>query len=184
MATFNGSFTVPNLTGTTNIKVKYRFSSVTAWTSFNIAPSATTYTVTGVNNTLYDFQLVNLNGNDNPSSAITQSIWFTNPSPLLSPTNVTLGYSFSNLSADVDTYTCSIAQYSSPGNIITTHVLSAGTFPGTVSDTFTGLNPSTEYVLSITPAANQFANQTFTYTFTTNVVAACATPTGAITTLV
>lgn len=183
MATFNGTFTCDNTVGTLYFKIKYRLTGSSTWTSFNIPTSGTTYSFTGTNNLLYDVQIVNVNGSDNPSSSIAQSVYITDPNPLLSPTNTVIGFSFSNLSYDMDTYTCTIALYSSPGSIISTQVLPAGTYPNTVSGTFTGLSPLTKYTMTITPAANQFS-ETFTYTFTTEEVATCAAPTGATATLV
>jgi len=183
MSIFNGSFSISDRSGTQYIKVRYRLAGDSVWTSYNIAASGTTYSFTVSNNLLYDIQTVNVNGADNPSSAIIQDIAIMDPNPIFSPTNVSLGYSFANLSGDIDTYSCTIALFSSPGSIIATHVLSAGTYPGTVSDTFTGLTPTTEYIVAITPTCNQFF-RTFTYTFTTEELASCAAPTGSIATLV
>lgn len=183
MATFIVPINVPNLTASAYLKVKYRLSGSSTWTTYNIASSGTTTSFQGTNNLLYDVQVTNVNNNDNPSSAILQGIGISDPTPLLSPTNVTLGYSFANLSGDMDTYTCSIAEFTTPGQIITTHILPAGSYPGTITDIFIGLQALTEYILSITPAANQFF-KTFTYTFTTAEIATCAAPTAAIAILV
>lgn len=180
MATFIVPFTIANTTGTQYIKIKYRLSGSSVWSSFNIASSGTTATISGcTNNYLYDIQEVNVNGSDNPASTIDQSIWITDPSPLLSPVNVSLTYSFGNLSSDMDTYTCTIAEFATPGSIIATHILPAESFPGTITDVFTGLAPLTTYYLIITPAANQFS-RSFTYTFTTDAVFNCASPSGSM----
>ena len=176
MATISGSWTVGSTVGTLYFKVKYRFAGDSVWTTFNVQSSGTTMSFTGVYNRIYDIQYVNVNGSDNPSSSIVQGCGFSDPGPLLSPSNTSLAYSFNNLSADIDTYTCTVAQFSTPGNIIATHILTPATI---VSDTFSGLAPLTEYYLTITPAANQFS-KTFTYTFTTEAVATCAAPSGTI----
>lgn len=155
----------------------------TSWTTFNIAASGTTFSFIVSTNLIYDTQVINVDGVDNVASAIDQQIVITDPAPLFSPTNVSLGYSFANLSHDMDTYSCTITLASSPGSIIAIHVLPAGAYPGTISDTFTGLVPLTEYIVAITPTANQFF-KTFTYTFTTEDIATCADPSGTTATLV
>lgn len=176
MATFYGTFTCSPLVSTLYFRVRYRLSGESIWSSFNIATSGTTFTISNLdNNLIYDVQVTNVNGDNNPTSAIMQQVWITDPDPILSPTNSSLGYQFSNLSYDIDTYTATIALYESPGVIIATHVLAAGPYPGTVTDQFNGLAPQTQYVLNITPAANQFT-RTFTYIFTTEAVASCAAP--------
>lgn len=179
MATINGSWTPTSLVGTLYFKVKYRLSGETIWTSFNVPTSGTTMSFSGLNNRIYDVQYVNINGDTNPASAIVQGIGFTDPNPLLSPTNVTLAYTFANLSEDIDSYTCTIALFDSPGSIISTHILTPSS---TVSDLFSGLSPLTKYYLTITPAANQFSD-TFTYEFTTESIFMCSDPSGSLTTI-
>jgi hypothetical protein len=176
MATSVVTWVIDNTTSTASVKVRYRLSGSSVWTSVSLAASGTTYSVSISNNYLYDFQVVNVNNNDNPSSAISQSIGFTDPNPLLSPTNTTVAYSFTNLSSDIDTYTCTVAAFDSPGSIIATHIL---TPLAITTDTFAGLQPLTKYYLTITPAANQFT-RTFTYIFTTEEVAVCGAPSGSI----
>jgi hypothetical protein len=173
MATFTVPITVDNLAGSTNLKVKYRLEGESIWTSYLIASSGTTTTsFVGDNNRIYDIQVQNLNSSDNPLSLISQAIGFTDPAPAITPTNTGVGYSFSNLSVDIDTYSVSITTSAAPGTIIATHVLPAGTFPGTVSDTFTGLQALTTYRMVITPVANQFS-ESFIHLFTTAAVAEC-----------
>jgi len=116
---------------------------------------------------------------DNPISRISQNIGFTDPTPLISPTNISVGYTFNNLSADIDYYGTSVAAYDSPGIPLASHTLDPDDI---VTDTFTGLTPTTQYILSITPVANQFS-QTFTYTFTTEELASCADPQDTIATI-
>lgn len=177
MATSVVTWIIDDRSTTTSIKVRYRLSGNPSWTSVSLAASGTTYTITNLsNNYLYDIQVVNVNNTTNDTSAISQTIGFSDPSPVISPSNTTVSYLFNNLSSDIDTYTCTIAQFDTPGNIISTHILSP---VPVVTDVFTGLQPLTKYYLTITPAANQFSH-TFTYTFTTEEVAACAAPTGTI----
>ena len=62
----------------------------TTWMSFNIPTSGTTYSFSGSNNLIYEAQVVNVNGGDNPAGNIVQGCVFTDPSPLISYTNTSL----------------------------------------------------------------------------------------------
>jgi len=179
MATFNLSWTIDNLTGTTNVKVKYRIKGTSLWTSFLVAASGTTAVFTGDNNTIYDVQYQNINNNDNPLSSIVNAIGFSEPNLQTFPTNTTVGYSFDNLSEYIDSYTVAIALYSAP-NVILQSQVKAPAEP--VEGTFTGLTALTEYYIYVTPAADQFS-QTFTYTFITEESATCAAPQNIVATL-
>lgn len=171
MATAHVDWTVDNVTGTIGFRLKYRLASTSKWTEANI--SGTTSTVHMTNNLLYDFQVVNLNaGLNNPASPIVQTIGIDNPNPTISPINTSVSYSFNNLSADIDTYTATIAPANTPGEILSTHILTPVPL---VTDVFTGLSPVTNYLLTITPAANEFY-RTYTYVFVTSAVASCANP--------
>ena len=174
MATIHLTFGVNNLQGTTNLKVRYRESGTQIWQSLALLPSSgvTSVTIPTQNNILYDVQEQNINGADNPYGLISQTIGFSDPNPILYPTNITLGYTFGNLSQDISTYVCTIALQSSPSTILSSHILKPTTYPQQISDTFTGLLPVTAYVLTITPTANQFTG-TFTYNFTTEAIATC-----------
>lgn len=176
MATFHIPITCTDITGSTNFKVLYRHAGDSIWTSYLISPSGSTSTsFTGTNNWIYDIKVQNLNGVDNPVSLTSQAIGITEPELSISPTDVTVDYSFDNLSVDMDTYTVTIAPATAPGSIIATHILPAGTYPNVIVDTFTGLSPITSYIISVTPSANAFID-TFTYTFTTAETVTCAPP--------
>jgi len=169
MATFNVSWTIDNSVGSTGVRVRYRIKGTSIWSSFIADPSATTATFQADDNRIYDVQFQNINNDGNPLSVIVNDIGFSDPTPELSPTNTTLGYSFDNLSEDIDSYTVSVALFSTPGTYIATHYLSPAE---PVVDQFTGLTPGTNYYLYITPVADQFA-KTFTYIFTTSLTATC-----------
>jgi hypothetical protein len=166
-------FTCDNRTGTSAFKIRYRLSGTTIWTQQSIAPTGSTVSIPGLAiNKLYDFQVVNINGGDNPASAVTQNINITDPNPEFYPTNTQMGVEFDNLSEDIDSYTLTIAVSSTPGTIIETEELT----PEEINSyTFTDLVPGTRYVITITPAANQFTN-TFIYTVTTSDVSVCPQP--------
>ncbi len=170
MATFHLTWTIADTTGQVSTKVRYRIKGTSLWTSFLVAPSGTTATFPAVDNRIYDVQYQNINNNDNPLSVIVNDIGITNPDPTISVTNTSVGYSFNNLSEDIDSYTGAIALFSAPNVILDSHVLSPAE---PVSDEFTGLTPLTQYYLYIIPAADQFS-RTFSYTFITDAVATCA----------
>lgn len=185
MATAHLSWTVDNTVGIVNFKIRYRLSGTSIWSQFLVAASGTTTIVpqdspTHVlqDNYLYDFQITTINNNDNPSSAVFQGIGIHGLDPTFSPINVSISYSFPNLSPDIDSYTATIATYDDPGDILATHEL---TIHDTITDTFTGLSPLTTYVINILVAANQFT-ETFTYLVTTTDTT-CASPTNTIATL-
>ena len=177
MATFHIPISCPNTSGSSNFKVKYRLADGDGtWMSYliTVPPTSGTTAVIGplLDNRIYDFQIQNLNGAANDLSLIAQNIGITDPNPGLSPTATTVGYSFANLSQDIDSYTVQLTTLDNPGVILATHVLSAGAFPGTISDAFTALTGNTSYRLVITPVANQF-NTTFVHVFVTNASGRC-----------
>ena len=172
MATFNLSWEIANTTGTTAVKVKYRKKGTSLWTSTLVAASGTTAVVTGDNNYIYDFQYQNINNDDNPLSTIVNAIGFADPEPTFSPTNTTIGYSFDNLSEDIDSYTVAIASYLTPNVIIESQVKTPAE---PVTGVFTGLSPLSQYYIYVTPAADQFS-KTFTYIQITEELATCAAP--------
>lgn len=171
MATFHIPISCPDTTGSVGFKVMYRLMGAPAWTSYMIPvppTSGSTAVISGDNYRIYEFQIQNINGADNPISPVTQDLaWYLGPQPVtITPTSISVGYQFNNLSVDVDSYTVQLTTLDAPGTILATHVLSAGVFPNTISDSFTSLLPLTSYRLVITPVANQFS-QPFVYTFTT-----------------
>lgn len=168
-ATF--AWTVSNPTGNVSYTIKYRLTGTSIW---NVqSTSGTTASISGLAiNRIYDFQVENVNNLTNPLSAISTGINITDPGPAFSPINTSISYSFGNLSVDIDSYTTTIALFSTPGTIISTHLLEPS---GTINDTFTGLLPLTKYLINITPTANQFYKQ-FSYAITTALTGTCPIP--------
>lgn len=174
------AFTCDNTVGTTAFKIRYRLSGTPVWTQKTVAPSGTTVSIPElVINRLYDFQVINVKPPDNPASAVSQSISLTDPGPVFYPTNIQIGVEFDNLSEDIDTYTLTIAKLDSPGTILETRVLSPA---DPVTYTIVDLTPATQYVITLTPAANQFT-KTFSYFVTTEALAQCPAPTNVTATL-
>lgn len=165
------SWTTDNTVGTTGYTVRYRLTGSMIWFEYNT--SGTTAAIPGLAiDRIYDFQVVNINNNGNPASAISQGINITDPGPIFSPTNSAIGYSFSNLSVDITEYIATIALSSTPTVVISTHVLP---ITDNITDTFTGLNNLTQYQVSIQPVAGPFYN-TFTYLVTTTELSTCPIP--------
>jgi hypothetical protein len=189
MATFNIPIVCPDRTGTTNFRVRYRLSGDVTWTAFLIDNDATDVTIpqdspTTVleNNRIYDFQVQNINGADNPLSLILPGIGITDPGVVFSPTNTSVGFEFPNLSVDIDSYLITLSTVEDPSTIINTQTLFTGNvYPLTMSSIFSSLDPLTAYRFVISPAANQFT-ESFVYTFITeateqypNVISVTAT---------
>jgi len=175
------SWTVENTVGTIYYTVKSRLAGTAIWTQFNTTGATTSAAIPALAiNRIYDFQVVNVNNNDNPASAISQGINITDPGPAISPINVSVSYTFSNLSVDMTSYVASIATQANPGDIIATHELPA---TSTITDTFTGLSALTTYILTIIPTAGAFY-KTFIYTFTTTASANCPAPQGVTATII
>jgi len=166
------SWTVDNTTGTVGYKVKYRLAGTTPWTSYDT--SGTTTSVAGLaTNSIYDFQVINVNNNDNPPSLVTQAINITDPLPLFSITDNSISYSFIHPTSYITSYTTTIALATDPGNIL--YTLHPGLAP-TITGTFSGLSAATDYVIGINVTADQF-NTLFTYPTTTGPVGnKCAVP--------
>ncbi len=169
--TRHDSWTCNNTAGTIYFKYRYRLSGTTTWSS--VTTTGDTIAVSGLLiDRLYDFQIVNINNADNGSTAVYQGINITDPEPVFFTTNSTIEAEWNNLSEDIDSYTLTIAAFSSPGSIIETIVV---TPEDTMTALFEDLSPLTVYTITLTPAANQFFT-TYTYTATTDAYALCAAP--------
>lgn len=175
MATFGLSYTLEDTTGHTATKWYWRASGTSLWTTE--LTSGMTYSVAlQADNTLFDFEIQNINNSDNPTCATFQGIGFTDPDPTFSIANNAIAFSFEKPTDYITAYTATIALFTEPETTLQTISI---TSPGdTVSGTFTGLTNSTIYVMSLLVAANEF-NETFTYTQATTDTSTCYPPTGA-----
>lgn len=174
MATFTIGIQCDNIAGATNFKVRYRLMGDSVWTAYLIPANNITGTTTPqlLDNRIYDFQIQNINESTNDLSIISQYIGITEPVVVITPTSTAVGYSIQNLSVDMVNYNVQLTTAADPATILGTHRLSAGTYPNTISDTFTGLMPATAYRLVVTPVANQFS-QPFVYPFVTVGASQC-----------
>lgn len=177
MATGNLQIQVENTTGATNFKIKYRLMGDSMWTIFTIPAAEITGTTIPnlLPNRIYQAQVQNLNEADNPLSLISQAIGFTDPNPVISPTADQVGYTFSNLSEDINSYLAQLTTADDPATIIGSHSLPSGTYPNTITDAFTDLQPITSYRLVIAPVAGT-ATQPFVHMFSTSASNQCPDP--------
>lgn len=178
-ATF--SWTTASTAGVTGYLVSYRLLTDTIVTQ--ISTGTTSVSIPGLQvNRIYWFTVETLTATTNWLSSPSQAINITDPNPLFSPVANSISFSFNNLSVDMDSYVTTIALASNPSAILQTHQLTPSGFPAIVTDSFTGLNALTNYIITVTPAANQFFKQ-FTYNVTTQVVNQCPAPLNVLATL-
>lgn len=163
--------TLSNTTGHEYFTVQYRVSGTSVWTNFNT--SGSTASIPGLQtNILYDFQAINVNGTTNPASAIVSSANITDPVVTISTTNNSLSLSWPVQSSDITGYTTTIALFSNPTVILATH--NPAVAP-TVTDTFSGLSPFTQYVITVITAIGTIGH-IYTTTGTTTATSTCPNP--------
>lgn len=169
---------LPNILGSTGINVFYRVAGASAWTNNGeVSDSATSASISGLlPQTIYEFMLQNVNGTTNPNSTIGRMCGFYCPSPVtITPTNTTAAITFPSQAASVSSYVLSIALASAPGVVVGTATISAAST--TINYTFTGLTPSSNYIISILTTAAEFT-KTCQLTTTTLATATIGSITG------
>jgi len=163
--------TEPSTVGVTGYVVNYQLASDIIWTQ--ISTALQTVSIPGLLvNRIYSFQIETLLASGNTMGPLSQACNITDPFPTFSPISNAISLSFNNLSVDIDSYATTIALASNPSVILQTHALSPANI---VTDTFAGLIALTNYVITITPAADQFFKQ-FSYTIATTSTTQCPTP--------
>lgn len=172
------SWSTQSVSGITGYIVSYRLINSPTWTQFST--SGTTAAISGLAiNRIYSYNVETIAVSGNFQSANSSAINITDPTPFFSPVSNSISFSFNNLSVDMDSYVTTIALAATPSIIIATHMLSPS---GIITDTFTNLSALTQYVITITPAANQFY-KTFSYPVTTTLLTTCPAPLNAIASL-
>lgn len=176
MATFGLSYTLENSTGHVSTKWYWRSAGTSLWTT--AMTSGMTYSVAEeADNTIYDFQIQNINNDDNPTCAIFQAIGFTDPDPDFSVSNNSISFEFAKPTDYITGYRATIALYSTPETVLQTIEIPS---PGnTVTGTFTGLSVATNYTIALLVAANEF-DYTFNYNKITTNLSSCYPPTNAL----
>lgn len=173
MATFTFPWTVEDTTGNLSYKIYWREAGTSLWTTD--LTSGMTYSVAlQADDTLFDFEIQNINDNDNPTCATFQGIGFTDPDPTFSIANDSIAFSFEKPTDHITAYTATLALYTEPENTLQT--ISVPSPGDTVTGTFSGLTNSTIYRISLLVAANEF-EETFVYNQSTTDFSTCYPPT-------
>lgn len=173
-------FRVPNQTGYTGVYIYNRKLGTSSWTSSALLETSpfsgiATQVISGLDlNYIYEFKIQNINGSDNPFSSVGRCAELDVPGVTLSPTNVAIGYSFTDLGGDVDTYRVDLVLTSAPSTVIDSNTYTTP-FGGGVSGVFTGLTPATNYSIIVTTSAMEFSRDD-QFNTTTLLIATCPDP--------
>lgn len=169
--------------GATSQNVQYKLNTSSTWITFStVGGSATTETVTGLNdNLLYNFRIVtNCSGGIPAPSVVITKINMTCPSVTATPSSTTIDYSFSENGGDVDSYVVKL--FNSAGNAEITTSTPTGTT--TRTGTITGLTASTNYKLRVVPASGLITKTDCPFiSVTTSDPPVCSIPTNVVATL-
>lgn len=171
----------------TGQEVQFKLPSSGVWTVFSTEPpTATSKTVTGLlPDTIYDFRIVDVcsDGGPTPSAQI-QGAFLTCPVLTVTELPTALSYSMTHIGGDITRYL--VRLYDSTGvNLMQTKQHDSPS--GTMSSTFSGLTPSTAYVIQVVVFAGpsfSFSKVCATLNHNTADPATCAAPTGVTVTMV
>lgn len=172
--------------GSAGQQIQYRVSGTPDWIAVvTLASTVTSYNLTGLaENTLYDIRVVNIcqYGGPTPGSSI-QKIKFGCPVLTIVPTVDTAAFSFNHTGASITKYVIQLIN-ATTSTVITSVIKT--TPSGTISDTFTGLTPSTTYKIAVIMYAGDtfsFSNSCLPESFTTSAPPVCNAPTSIVATL-
>lgn len=169
--------------GATSQNVQYKLSTSSTWITFStVGGSATTETVTGLNdNLLYNFRIVtNCAGGEPAPSTVITKINIICPSATTTSTDTTVSYSFSEIGGDINSYAVKLFNSAGSAEITTSTPTGTTTRTGTI----TGLTPSTNYKLRIVPTAGSISKTDCPFiSVTTADPPVCSIPTNVVATL-
>lgn len=177
------TWTLTDTADSDGILIRYRLTGAD-WTELDdlLAASETDAEIEDLlDNRLYEFQVINKNtAFGDLATAIVRSIKFTEPEVTLTPNDTTMNVLFSNLSSDIGFYQIKIkdSETETQAGSVT---ITAG--DPTVNHTFTGLDPETDYTVTVKVIVSTF-NETFEYEETTLEEAICPNPLTVTATLV
>lgn len=164
--------------------VQYKVRTSSTWITFSsVGPYISSAVITGlVDNTLYDFRIVNDCAFGGPAPTnLTSNIKFVCPVVTITPTYNQISVSFTAQGASIDRYVIELL------NGAGTAVLSTIDKPspsGTVSGTFTSLPAATAYKVRVTMYATaDFSNQCLATAVSTTAAPTCGIPTGVTATM-
>lgn len=169
--------------GATSQDVQFKLSTSSTWITFStVGGSATTETVTGLNdNLLYNFRIVTncAGGNPAPSTTITK-INITCPTVTTTTTSTTIGYSFPQIGGDVNSYLVRLFNSAGTAEVTTSTPTGTTTRTGTIS----GLTASTNYKLRVVPTAGSISKTDCSFiSVTTAAPPVCSIPTNVVASL-
>jgi hypothetical protein len=163
--------------------VKYKKKSDAGFTLFgNVGPGVNTATITGLlDNVVYQFMVSNVCAYGGPTpSAQYEGVLFTCPAVNMTPSHNLVSYNFTHLGGDIDKYVVELLNASGSGVIATNQHTAPS---GTISGSFTGLNPSTAYKIRVTVYAGTYSKICPANDFSTAAAPVCDAPTNVTATL-
>lgn len=178
MSSFLLNWTPAGGLNSTGQEVRYKLSTTSTWTTAaTVGATTDEYTVTGLlDNTIYDFQIVNLCSFGGPTTGTTfQTVNLTCPTVTTTPTYNSVGFSYTNLGASVTEYRVDLLNAAGTTVLAFKNITATGT---TISDSFTGLSATTNYQLRVTVKAGMFSKQCALLPFTTAALPTCSAPSG------
>lgn len=163
--------------GAASQDVQYKLSTSPTWINHeNVAGNITTSSITGLlDNHIYDFRVItNCAGGTPTPSVATQQIKLTCPSVSTTPSDVSIGYSFTELGGSITAYTVKL--FNSAGDTELASQTPSGTT--TRSGTFSALTASTAYKIRVIVTAGAFSKTDCAMvSVSTTATPACNAPT-------
>jgi hypothetical protein len=167
MAVINLTWTPAGGLNSTGQQVQYKQRSASDWeTAVVLGATESSYVLEGLeDNVVYEIRIVNecLYGGPAPSVA-KQTIYITCPVVALVPSYNAVGFSFTHLGGDISQYWMELLDGLGAAVLDAKYV-----FPsvGVVTDSFTGLDPVTDYQLRVTPQRDEWVKECLSVAFST-----------------
>lgn len=161
----------------TGQQVQYKLSTASTWTTAaTVSAGTNTYTATGLwDNTIYDFQIVNLCSLGGPTSGTNfQTINIVCPTVTITPTYNSVSFSFAHPGASITEYRVDLLDNAGTTVIAFKNITPSG---GTVSDSFLGLTAATNYKLKLTVKAGTYSKACPVQSFSSEPFPTCDAPT-------
>jgi len=176
MSSFLLNWTPAGGLNSTGQQVQYKQSSSSTWiTATTLGPGVNTYTLNGLlDNLIYDFQILNLCTYGGPTSGTAfQSVNLTCPTLQITPTFNSVSFSFPTLGGSVNEYRVDLLDATDSSVIAFKNMVA---LTGTIGDSFTGLDPQTNYQLKVTVKAETYSKQCSPVPFATAALPVCDSP--------
>jgi hypothetical protein len=177
MASFDLSWTPAGGLNSTAQQVQYKAATSSTWIPVaSLSATANSYTLPGLaDNTIYDFSIVNICTFGGPTAGVSfQTISIVCPTVTTTPSYNSVSFNFDSLGGSVTEYRVDLMNGAGNSTIAFKTITSSS---GTVADSFTGLDFSTNYNLRITPKAGTYTKQCPLVPFATAALPTCSAPT-------